>query len=178
MCAKNYYGPNCEFLDEQSTTSAPTTQLSTSFCSSSPCLNDNPCLSINGQDTCFCAVGFHPPFCSSDSNSPTSTTAVSTVAPDLVLTACPTNPCLNNQRCIAVNQTPVCICDPGLLPPLCSSPGTTTVPSTTQAVVTGVVSGVSFECLPNPCHNNQQCIALTSGPVCLCTGTFQPPFCD
>lgn len=70
---------------------------------------------------------------------------------------CTNNPCKNGGTCVSgTGNTGSCTCATGF---------------------SGTFCDVGLTCSPNPCQNNQQCLQLSTGPICLCSTGLTPPFC-
>lgn len=108
-----------------------TTESSSFECKPNPCLNGMPCMRVNNEPMCFCTNGYEPPICSLpeqitqavelDSTTQTMTIQTSNLTTSMPLAhECDPNPCLNDQKCLKLDNVPFCFCTAQFKPPFCS----------------------------------------------------------
>ncbi|CAF3707629.1 unnamed protein product [Rotaria sordida] len=153
--------------------------ISSSFCSSSPCLHNGTCIGT----ICICPSNTSGPTCNE------------------IVTPCPTSSrptlvCFNGGTCVPNSG---CFCDAGFAGDDCSTPifesctsstclnGGTCVQlfnSTLICICPIGYTGSRCEtytslCLPNPCQSNGTCIPSgTTGYICVCPPNFTGPQCN
>lgn len=76
FCPGGLFPPFCSNTPQTTTAGGVTSTSAPSFgsCSPNPCLNNQPCISIQNQPVCFCGAGFLPPLCTAASGTTTAGT--------------------------------------------------------------------------------------------------------